>query len=186
MTDMRGRDPSATPERVPAGPGAATRGRASGSGRGRRLAAMLAIITIISACGGSSHSATSADGLSDPGVARYRLPLRYNSVDPGQAFRCYGHCQEQTSPQGYLQCLSECPGFEVTQGVRCADDEVPPLAACFTVRQVAAGTEPSPGWVVLAVIANVALIVTLASVCASSSSQCGYGYQSPPGPLQPY
>jgi len=144
------------------------------------------LLAIATACGGSSRSVGSADDLSDPGVARYRLPLRHNAVDPGQAFRCYGSCQPQTSPQGYLQCLAECPGFEVTPGVRCADDEVPPLAACFTVRQIPASSEPSPGWVVLAVLANVALIVTLASVCASSSSQCGYGYASPPGPLPPY
>jgi len=175
---MRGETSSGAPEQ------AATRARgASTSARARRLVAVLAIIT--SACGGTSRGAGSADGLSDPGVARYRLPLRYNSVDPGQAFRCYGHCQPETSPQRYMQCLGECPGFEVTQGVRCADDEVPPLAACFTVRQIAASSEPDPGWVVLAVIANVALIVTLASVCASSASQCGYGY-SAPGQLLPY
>lgn len=144
------------------------------------------MLAIACACGGSGRSAGSASDASKPGVARYRLPLRFNAVDPGQAFRCYGHCQEQTSPQGYLQCLGQCPGFEVTQGVGCADDEVPPLAACFTVRQMPATSEPSPGWVVLAVIANVALIVTLASVCASSSSQCGYGYYNAPGPLPPY
>lgn len=152
--------------------------------RCRRAVALLAVVS--AACGGSSRSAGSADDLSDPGVARYRLRLRHNPVDPGQAFRCYGGCQSQTSPQGYLQCLAECPGFEVTQGVRCADEEVPPIAACFTVRQIPASSEPKPGWVVLAVLANVALIVTLASVCASSSSQCGYGYYPAPGPLAPY
>ena len=152
--------------------------------RWRRALALVAIAC--AACGGSSRSAGSADDLSDPGVARYRLPLRFNSVDPGQAFRCYGGCQSRTSPEGYLQCLAECPGFEVTQGVRCADDEVPPIAACFTVRQIPASSEPKPGWVVLAVLANVALIVTLASVCASSTSQCGYGYYPAPGPLPPY
>lgn len=135
-------------------------------------------------CSGCSRgqSAASADDLSDPGAARYRLPLRYNPVDPGRAFRCYGQCQAQGTPAGYMQCLSECPGFEVTQGVRCAAEEVPPIAACFTVRQMPAQSEPSPGWVVLAIIANVALVVTLASVCASSASQCGYGYYYPPGP----
>ena len=36
-------------------------------------------------------------------------------------------------------------------------------------------------------LANIALVVTLASVCASSASQCGYGYHYyPPGPLAPY
>jgi hypothetical protein len=111
--------------------------------------------------------------------------LRYNPVDPGAAFRCYGHCQAERSPVGYLQCLGECPGFDVTPGVRCAETEVPPIAACFTVRQIPKQSEPSAGWVVLAVLANVALIVTLASVCASSASQCGYGYSYAPGAPPP-
>jgi hypothetical protein len=137
------------------------------------------------ACSGAQASGATAGDLDDPGVARYRLPLRYNAVDPGQAFRCYGQCQSEPSPTGYLQCLARCPGFEITEGRRCADNEVPPLAACVNVRQIPKQSEPSAGWVVLAVIANVALIVTLASVCASSSSQCGYGYNYPPGP-SPY
>jgi len=182
ICDMRRRE-LAEPRRLGA-PCPASVTRRSPTSRGRRAVALLAIVG--AACGGGSRSAGSADDLSDPMVARYRLPLRYNPVDPGQAFRCYGGCQAETSPQGYLQCLGQCPGFEVTQGVRCADDEVPPLAACFTVRQISASSEPSPGWVVLAVIANVALIVTLASVCASASSQCGYGYSVAPGPLPPY
>jgi|GEM_PF-1970686 len=133
------------------------------------------------ACSSTASQGQSADDHDDPGVARYRLPLRYNAVDPGQAFRCYGQCQPQPTPGGYLQCLAACPGFEMTPGAHCAQDEVPPIAACFTVRQIPKQSEPSPGWVVLAVIANVALIVTLASVCASSSSQCGYGYTYPNG-----
>ena len=152
----------------------------------RRLGSGALALCLLAGAGCSrGTSASSADDISDPDVARYRLPLRYNAVDPGAAFRCYGQCQSQTTPVGYLQCLAECPGFEVTRGVRCADDEVPPIAACFTVREVPARSEPSPGWVVLAIIANVALVVTLASVCASSASQCGYGYYYPPGP-QPY
>jgi hypothetical protein len=138
------------------------------------------------ACSSSQSAAASADDLGDPDAARYRLPLRYNPVDPGQAFRCYGRCQSHETPTGYMQCLAECPGFEVTQGVRCGDDEVPPIAACFTVRKLPAQSEPPAGWLVLAIVANVALVVTLASVCASSASQCGYGYQYPPGPLLPY
>jgi hypothetical protein len=127
-----------------------------------------------------------ASDLEDPNAARYRLLLRENPVDPGQAFRCYGQCQAQASPQGYLQCIAACPGFEVTQGMRCSAQDVPPISACFTVRQIPKQSEPSPGWVVLAVLANVALIVTLASVCASSSSQCGYGYSYAPPGAPPY
>ncbi len=143
-------------------------------------------LAVSGGCSTSQATAVSADDLAEPGAARYRLPLRYNPVDTGQAFRCYGRCQSQQTPGGYMQCLAECPGFEVTQGVRCGADEVPPIAACFTVRQVPAQSEPPPGWVVLAIVANIALVVTLASVCASSASQCGYGYQYPPGPLPPF
>lgn len=139
------------------------------------------------ACSSANKPGNTAADLQDPGVARYRLLLRENAVDPGGAFRCYGSCQAQTTPQGYLQCLGQCPGFEITAGVRCADRDVPPISACFTVRQIPKQSEPEPGWVVLAVIANVALIVTLASVCASSSSQCGYGYTYlPPGAPPPF
>ncbi len=154
------------------------------SGHGR-FWSLLLTCCLASSC--TRQPAQSAeDALEDPNAARYRLPLRDNPVDKGQAFRCYGQCQAQASPQGYLQCLAECPGFEVTQGMRCAQDEVPPVAACFTVRQAPKGSEPTPGWVVLAVVANVMLMVTLASVCASSSSQCGYGYLPPPGSPPPF
>jgi hypothetical protein len=173
----RGLMPCASLEHL--GPAARVRVR-----RARTVAAGLLITLLGSApaCSSGKGQSATADDLSDPDVARYRLPLRYNPVDPGSAFRCYGQCQAETSPNGYLKCLAGCPGFEITQGHRCADDEVPPIAACFTVRQIPKQSEPSPGWVVLAVIANVALIVTLASVCASSASQCGYGYYYPPGP----
>jgi hypothetical protein len=143
--------------------------------------AWLLVTSLLSCSGAGSAGPKSAFELSDPEAVRYRLRLRENPVDPGQAFRCYGQCQSQSSPQGYLQCLTECPGFEITQGMRCDSHEVPPVAACFTARQVPLQSEPNAGWLVLAVIANVALVVTLASVCASSSSQCGYGYQGYPG-----
>jgi hypothetical protein len=163
-------------------PSSATSAGASRS----RLAALWLIVWLIAcqACASKSQHLQTASDLQDPNAARYRLLLRDNPVDPGQAFRCYGQCQSQRSPQGYLQCIAACPGFEVTQGMRCADRDVPPVSACFTVRQIPKQSEPSAGWVVLAVIADVALIVTLASVCASSSAQCGYGYGYgyPPGP----
>jgi hypothetical protein len=142
---------------------------------GRLPACLSLLLALCLACSGGA-AGKSADDISDPDAARYRLPLRHNAVDPGSAFRCYGQCQSQPSPVGYLQCLGQCPGFEITEGVRCADGDVPPVAACFTVRKVPRQSEPSKGWVVLAVLANVALVVGLASVCASSSSQCGYGY----------
>lgn len=143
----------------------------------RPCAALLSLLLAVClGCSGAAQPPGTASDLDDPDVARYRLKLRENPVDRGQAFRCYGQCQSQKGPTGYLQCLTECPGFEITPGVRCGSDEVPPVAACFTVRQIPRQSEPDPGWIVLAVVANVALIVTLASVCASSQSQCGYGY----------
>jgi hypothetical protein len=154
------------------------------SGGGARLGALL-LIGCFACSSAASHVQTASD-LEDPNAARYRLLLRENPVDPGQAFRCYGQCQVQSSPEGYLQCIAACPGFEITQGMRCSDHDVPPISACFTVRQIPKQSEPAPGWVVLAVLANVALIVTLASVCASSSSQCGYGYSNAPPGAPPY
>lgn len=108
----------------------------------------------------------------DANVVRYRLPLRENPVDRDAAFVCYGACQEEETPTGYLQCLSACPGFDMTPGVTCASYEVPPYAACITARKVDADAELKPGWVVLAVVAEVAIIVALSSVCASSSTGC--------------
>jgi hypothetical protein len=43
-------------------------------------------------------------------------------------------------------------GFEITQGGRCADRDVPPISGCFTVRQIPNQYEPSAGAVVPAVI----------------------------------
>jgi hypothetical protein len=125
-------------------------------------------------CGGGSQPAAAPGPARDAGVTRYRLLLRDNPVDPGQAFRCYGACQQQGTPEAYLQCLAECPGFEETTGVACAPNEVPPVAACFTARPVAVGSEPRKDSVVIAVIANVALVVGLASVCASQTEPCSY------------
>jgi hypothetical protein len=127
------------------------------------------------ACAGAAPSATTG-GLSrnDADVMRYRLLLGENRVDPGQALRCYGACQQRDTPEGYLQCLSECPGFEQTAGVACAPDEVPPRAACFTARPAPVGSEPQAGSVIIGVVANVALIVGLASICASQTEPCAY------------
>jgi hypothetical protein len=117
----------------------------------------------------------------DPDTVRYRLPLRENPVDSPAAFRCYGACQSQGTPDGYVECLSECPGFEVDHGFRCMDHEVPPVAACLTARKVGVKDDMDPALVVLTVIAGVAVVVGLSSVCAASaSSQCGYSIYPPP------
>ena len=166
----------AHPTKVRVPPHIRKRGR---RGRATRSVALLVTASLLACSGAGSAGPKSAFELSDPEAVRYRLRLRENPVDPGQAFRCYGQCQAHGSPQAYLECLTQCPGFEITEGMRCDSHEVPPVAACFTARQVPLQSEPGAGWLVLAVIANVALVVTLASVCASSSSQCGYGYAYP-------
>lgn len=124
----------------------------------------------------SSHRApaTSAAGAASE-VTRFRLLLSDNPVNPGEAFRCHGRCQERDTPEGYLQCLSECPGFEQTPGVACAPNEIPPLAACFTARPAPVGSEPRAGSVVVAVIADIPLVVGVSAVCASQTEPCGYG-----------
>lgn len=113
-----------------------------------------------------------------PDTVRYRLLLRENPVSPQDASHCFAQCQSAATPKAYVECLSECPGFETTDGEYCSKTEVPPVAACLTVRKVPAGKETPPGMVVLAVIGQVALVVGAASLCSISSSQCGM--QLPP------
>ncbi len=143
----------------------------------RRLRALTAVSLSVAlacaplACSSASQRARTAAHQSSDSV-RYRLQLRANPVDPGQAFRCYGSCQSESSPEGYINCLAECPGFEVTPGEQCEKYEVPPVAACFTVRSVPESEEPPPGTVVVGVIAGFLLVVGAAVLCSSSSSQC--------------
>jgi hypothetical protein len=127
------------------------------------------------ACASATPSATTGSpSRPDPEVTRYRLLLGENPVDPGQALRCYGACQERDTPESYLQCLTECPGFEHTSGVACAPADVPPRAACFTARPVPVGSEPQAGSVIIGVVANVALVVGVAAICASQTEPCAY------------
>ena len=126
-------------------------------------------------CSGSGFGRGGSTARAAPGsVARYRLPLRHNPVDTGEAFRCYGACQQQSTPKDYLDCLSGCPGFEITDGAICDQLDVPPEATCFTVRRIPRTAEPDPGLIVLAVVGSFVLVVAASSLCASSSSQC-YG-----------
>lgn len=119
-------------------------------------------------------------GRRDPDTTRYRLRLRENPVDPGEAFRCYAACQPQPTPRAYLDCLMGCPGFEISPEEYCAPSEVPPVAACFTVRKVSAKTEPSAGLIVLAVVGTYLLVIGADALCAASQSRCGYPYVAPP------
>lgn len=143
-----------------------------------RAALALTLALVPSSCRG--QQAGSAVHRRDPNTTRYRLLLRENPVDPGEAFRCYGACQPQATPRGYLRCLETCPGFEITPQEYCAPREVPPVAACFTVRKIPAHSEPSAGLIILEIAGSFLFVVAAQSLCASSKSQCAYGYFPPP------
>jgi len=104
---------------------------------------------------------------------RYRLRLRENPVDPGEAFRCYGACQEQPTPRGYVDCLSNCPGFERTPSEYCTKEDIPPVAACFTVRKVPAKPPPDESMIVIGILGAFLLVIGAQSLCTSSESHCG-------------
>lgn len=142
------------------------------------LLGLLLILAI--GCAGSGRSSNTAYLKTDENVVRYKLPLRDNPVDKHAASLCYSDCQRQTTPGDYLSCLSECPGFEVNVGETCSKSDVPPVAACLVVRKMKQSAEPDQtGMVVLGVVGTFVLVVTAASLCASSNTQCGY---QEPGP----
>lgn len=155
---------------------------ARASCRFRTITACVVSLTV--ACAGSGSSRKAASGRRSTGSAvRYRLLLRDNAVDRAEAFRCYGRCQEAPTPKDYLTCLKSCPGFEVTHGAVCASYEVPPEAACLTVRALPASSEVPPGYIVLAVVGSIVMMVGSASLCASSRTQCSsYGMSRFPPP----
>lgn len=135
----------------------------------RPLACLLTV-----ACAGSGSQSNTAHLKTDEDVVRYRLLLRDNPQDPHEAALCYGDCQSEDNPSDYLECLSACPGFEVTSGAACAKRDVPPVAACLVVRRVKETDASKDGLIVLGVVGTFVLVVTAASLCASSSTQCGY------------
>ncbi len=143
----------------------------------RALLLMLTLSLSLS-CGGARKGASKPPKY-DLNVARYRLLLRENPIDSGEAFRCYGGCQEHTQPDAYLECLSKCPAFEVTKGVACAPYELPPEAACITARRLPAKQEIDPAYKVVAVVAGVALIVALGVPCTSLTTCGAYYYAAP-------
>jgi hypothetical protein len=112
-------------------------------------------------------------------TVRYRLLLRDNPVSPRDAMHCFSECQSAATPNAYVDCLSACPGFESTPGEYCSKSEVPPEAACLTVRKIPASAEVPPGMIVLAIVGQMALVVGAVSLCSVSSSQCGL--YPPPG-----
>jgi hypothetical protein len=131
-------------------------------------------VALLASCSAGSNGGARSPEAPDSSVVRYRLQLRANPVSPSAALHCYASCQPETTPEGYLACLEQCPGFERTPGVACLPDEVPPVAACFTARALPTGVQPGTRLIVIGVVANVALVVGLASVCASQDSPCTY------------
>lgn len=127
------------------------------------------LVVALSAC-----NSVEAKSPKNPDVVRYRLQLRDNPVSPREASHCFAECQSAPTPKAYVECLSQCPGFETTPGETCLRSEVPPVAACLTVRRIPASQEPPPGLVVLAVVGSWALVIAATSLCSVSSSQCGF------------
>ena len=160
-----------------------TREKADGRMREMARRGTAVLLSLLWACSGSGRSSSmprSQGGVGAAGltasVIRYRLPLRNNPVDSGQAFRCYGHCQSAETPQRYLQCLAECPGFEITPDAICGKDEVPPAAVCLTGRRMLASEKMEEGAVVLAVVGSFVIVVGAIALCASSKMQCSYDH----------
>jgi hypothetical protein len=108
------------------------------------------------------------------------LRIHGNPVDQGEAFRCYSGCRQAPTEMTYLACLSQCPGFEADAGLACGPDEGIPNSVCIVRRPFEPKNEPPPGVIVAAVLLNVVLLFSLASLCNSSASQCGYGYRYVP------
>jgi hypothetical protein len=72
--------------------------------------------------------------------------------------------------------LSECPAFEVTEGVTCDPDDGIPRSVCIVRRPPAPVNEPTPGAIVATVLLGFALVFALPSLCAASGSQCWGSY----------
>lgn len=147
--------------------------RGPSSGRAAQLMSCLLITAVLAVGCRRGQGARQASARPHEGATRYRLLLRDNPVNPGDAFRCYGSCQEARTPKDYVDCLSQCPGFEVTPDEYCSHTEVPPVAACLTVRRLPRKEKVDPGLVVLAVVGSFLLVVSAGALCNSARSQCG-------------
>jgi hypothetical protein len=140
----------------------------------RRRQAWSGLLVLLLACNSVPPKPPKREGE----TIRYRLLLRDNPVNPTDAAHCFAACQSAETPNKYVDCLSACPGFETTPGEYCSNTDIPPEAACLTVRKVSAKKELPPGLVVLAIVGEFALVVGAVSLCNISSTQCGL--QMPP------
>jgi hypothetical protein len=107
---------------------------------------------------------------------RYRLLLANNPEDPAEALHCYGGCREASTEDAYIDCLSQCPGFEVTVGAKCGPEDGTPRSVCLNSIPPEPKREPNPGVVVAAVLLDFVLLFSLVSLCSAPNSQCIYGY----------
>lgn len=150
--------------------------------RARRALSGACILLLLATGLASCSKRKSGAPKRDADVVRYRLPLRENPVSSEEAFRCYGACQPEDTPGGYLNCLRECPGFDTTHGITCADYEVPPYAACLTARKLKPEEEIPPGWVAVATIAGTIIALSLASACTSNQNCNSWNMATIPPP----
>ena len=140
----------------------------------RQLLSALLIFGLLS-CNAPPKTAAKRPG----DTTRYRLLLRENPVSPRDASICYNECRLASTPKRYLDCLETCPGFEITPGEYCSPSEVPPVAACMTVRKIPATNEPPPGLLILYVVGAWAFAIAATSLCSSPSTQCGMAIPPP-------
>ena len=131
----------------------------------RALLAVMMVGSSLGGCGPSAREQARLAAQREASSVRFRLLLRENPVDRTEAFRCYGRCRSAATPEAYLNCLAECPGFEITAGKTCKKYEVPPTAACVTGRRVSASEEPPLGMVVVRVAATSLVAVTNTALC---------------------
>jgi hypothetical protein len=108
------------------------------------------------------------------GAVRYRLPLHDNPVSGFEALRCYSGCRQAATEATYIECLSVCPGFEVTRGFTCGADDGLPNSVCLVSLPPERKRETDPV-MVAGMVLGFALILSLPAICSASGSQC-YGY----------
>jgi hypothetical protein len=108
------------------------------------------------------------------GAVRYRLPLHDNPVDRAEALRCYSSCRHAETEASYVECLSGCPGFEVTADLTCGPDDGLPNSVCLLTLPPEPKREADPV-LVAGTVLGFAMILSLPALCSASGSQC-YGW----------
>ena len=88
--------------------------------------ALLALLAGLGACATTTQTT----------YTRYRLPLGHNPAGAEVARLCAKRCEvtNDYDREGFLSCLRDCPGIEITYGARCGalPTDVKPAALCYT------------------------------------------------------